>query len=321
MELRALGNTGLKVSAVSLGCWPMAGMASPGTTEEDSVATIRACLDLGVNHLDTAYCYGMSGESERFVGLTIAGHRDDFVIATKAGIQWAPGRRQVLDASPDTLRRQCETSLQRLNVDHVDLLYLHSPDGRTPIAESAAMLKRLMEEGKTRAVGASNVTLAQLIEFASACPLAAFQPPYNMLQRQIEVDTLPWCRSQGVAVMVYWPLLKGMLAGKLPRDLSLASTDSRRKYPMYQGDEWQKNMDFVDRLRDIARRAGHTVAELVINWTIHQPGITSALCGAKHPDQIRETAGGMGWQLTPEQFAEIDQALAERGAAVVKSPV
>jgi aryl-alcohol dehydrogenase-like predicted oxidoreductase len=321
MELRALGNSGLKVSAVSLGCWPMAGMCSPGTSEENSLATIRACRELGVNHLDTAYCYGMAGESERFVGQAIAGHRDEFVIATKGGIQWAPGRKQVLDASPSTLRSQCETSLRRLNVDHVDLLYLHSPDGRTPVAESAGELKRLMDEGKTRAVGVSNVTLAQLTEFAAACPLSAYQPPYNMLQRQIEADTLPWCRRNGVAVMVYWPLLKGLLAGRLPRDLTLAPTDSRRRYPMYQGDEWQKNVDFVERLRAIAQRAGHSVAELVINWTIHQPGITSALCGAKRPDQIRETAGGAGWQLTPGELADIEQSLVDRGPAAVKSPV
>ena len=321
MELRPLGTTGLKVSPVSLGCWPMAGMSSPGTSENDSLATIRACLDLGINHLDTAYCYGMSGESEQLVGRAIAGHRHEFVIATKGGIQWAPERKQVLDASPRTLRNQCDASLRRLNVEQVDLLYLHSPDGRTPIAESAGELKRLMEEGKTRAVGVSNVTLAQLTEFAAVCSVTAFQPPYNMLQRQIEADTLPWCRRHGVAVMVYWPLLKGLLAGKLPRDLVLAPTDSRRKYPMYQGDEWRKNMDFVDRLRQIAQHADRSVAELVINWTIHQPGITSALCGAKRPDQIRETAGGAGWQLTPDELADIDQALFDRGPAAIKSPV
>ena len=158
MELRPLGNSGLEVSAVALGCWPMAGMSGPGANEEDSLATIRACLELGVNHLDTAYCYGMAGESERFVGQAIAGHRHEFVIATKGGIRWAAGdgRHQVFDASPATLRHQCETSLQRLKIDCIDLLYLHAPDRQTPIAESAGALKRLMEEGKTRAVGVSN---------------------------------------------------------------------------------------------------------------------------------------------------------------------
>ena len=160
-----------------------------------------------------------------------------------------------------------------------------------------ASLRRLLEEGKTRAVGASNVTLAELEEFAAECPLAAFQPPYNMLMRQIEADTLPWCRQHGVAVLVYWPLMKGLLAGKIARDYVFGPDDSRHKYPMFLGEERQKNHDLVDRLRAIAQAAGHSVAELVINWTIHQPGITAALCGAKRPDQIRECAGGSGWQL------------------------
>ncbi len=159
-----------------------------------------------------------------------------------------------------------------------------------------ASLKRLLDEGKTRAVGASNLSLAQLVAFAAQCPLAAFQPPYNMLQRQIEADTLPWCRQQGVAVLVYWPLMKGLLSGKIRRDRVFGPDDSRRKYPAFQGAEREKNLDLVDRLSRIAHAAGHTVAELVVRWTLDQPGITSALCGAKRPEQIRETAGGSGWQ-------------------------
>jgi aryl-alcohol dehydrogenase-like predicted oxidoreductase len=151
--------------------------------------------------------------------------------------------------------------------------------------------------------------------------LAAFQPPYNMLMRQIEADTLPWCRQRGVAVLVYWPLMKGLLAGKIRRDYVFGLDDSRHKYPMFLGEERQKNHDLVDRLQEIAQAAGHTVAEVVVNWTIHQPGITVALCGAKRPDQIRECAGGAGWQLTAQQCAQIEQALQERGLADVRLPV
>ncbi len=190
-----------------------------------------------------------------------------------------------------------------------------------PVAESAGELKRLLDEGKTRAVGASNVTLAQLEQFAAECPLAAFQPPYNMLMRQIEADALPWCCQRGVAVLVYWPLMKGLLAGKISRDYVFGRDDSRHKYPMFLGEERQKNHDLVDRLQEIARAAGRSVAELVINWTIHQAGITAALCGAKRVDQIRECAGGSGWQLTAEQLAAIDEALADRGPADVRLPV
>jgi aryl-alcohol dehydrogenase-like predicted oxidoreductase len=225
------------------------------------------------------------------------------------------------DARPATLRRQCEESLRRLETDHVELLYLHAPDPDVPVAESAGQLRRLMEEGKTRAVGASNLTLAQIEAFSAACPLTALQPPYNMLMRQIEADVLPWCRRHGVAVLTYWPLLKGLLAGKIGRDQVFGPDDSRSRYPMFQGRERQKNHDLVDRLRAIAAAAGHSVAELAVNWTICQPGVAAALCGAKRPEQIRECARGSGWQLTPEQLAQIDQALAERGPADVRLPV
>ena len=320
MELRPLGNTGIFVSPIALGCWPIAGLTSPGVNDADSIATIRACFDLGINHLDTAYSYGRDGESEQLIRQALGPRRREMVIATKGGLHWDDEGRQARDASPATLRRQCETSLRRLGTDYVDLLYLHAPDPKVPVGESAAALRRLMEEGKTRCVGASNLTVEQLEEFAAACPLAAFQPPYNMLQRQIEADTLPWCRARGVAVLVYWPLLKGLLAGRLRRDETFAN-DSRRKYPMFQGEEYQKNLDFVDRLRGIAARSGRTVAQLVLNWTIHQPGITAALCGAKRPEQIRETAQAAGWRLSEEQMAEIETALAQRGLPAIRVPV
>lgn len=321
MELRALGNTGLQVSAIAMGCWPIAGMTSPNTQEADALAAIRECFDLGINHLDTAYMYGRNGESERLIARALGPRRDEMVIATKCGLHWSDEGRQLHDARPATLRRQCEESLRRLQTDRVELLYLHAPDPNVPVAESAAALKKLLDEGKTRAVGASNLSLAQLVDFAAACPLAAFQPPYNMLMRQIEADTLPWCQSHGVAVLVYWPLMKGLLAGKIARDQIFGTNDSRHKYPMFQGEERRKNHDLIDRLRAIADAAGHTVAELVLNWTIHRPGITSALCGAKRPEQIRECAGGSGWPLTAEQMAEIDRALADRGDADVRLPI
>ncbi len=254
MLYRPLANTGLKVSEVALGCWPIAGMTSPGVNDVDSVATIQACFDLGINHVDTGYCYGAHGESERLIARALGSRRKEMVIATKGGIHWTPEGVQVLDARPATLRRECEESLRRLATDHVELYYLHAPDPNVPVAESAGELKRLLDEGKMLAVGASNVTLAQLDEFSAVCPLAAFQPPYNMLLRQIEADTLPWCRRHGVAVMAYWPLMKGLLAGRIARDQVFGPDDSRRKYPMFQGEERRKNHDLVDRLQAIARR-------------------------------------------------------------------
>jgi aryl-alcohol dehydrogenase-like predicted oxidoreductase len=320
MELRPLGNTDIRVSPVALGCWPIAGMTSAGVTDEGSIATVQTCFDLGINHLDTAYMYGARGESEKLIARALGRRRDEMVIATKGGLHWDAAGNRARDARPGTLRRQCEESLRRLGTDRVDLYYLHAPDPNVPVGESAGELKRLKDEGKIRAVGASNVTLAELEAFAAECPLAAYQPLYNMLQREIEADTLPWCRERGVSVLVYWPLLKGLLAGRLRREDVLPEDDNRRKYPMFHGDEWQKNHDLVDKLRAVADEAGHTVAQLVLAWTIRQPGITAALCGAKRPEQIRDNAGAAGWALTPEQVAAIDRALAERGTPEVVSP-
>lgn len=320
MQYRPLGNTGLEVSAVALGCWPIAGMTSLDVNEADSIATIQACFELGINFLDTAYCYGAEGQSERLIARALGRRRDEMVLATKGGLHWEGGRN-THDASPQRLRLECEESLRRLETDRVELYYLHAPDPRVPLADSAGALRRLMEEGKVLAAGVSNCTLPQIEEFAAVCPLAAVQPPYNLLMREIERDILPWCREHHVAVVPYWPLMKGLLAGSLRREHVFAPGDGRAKYPQFQGQEWQRNCDLVERLRAIASQTGHTVAQLVINWTITQEGITSALCGAKRPWQIRETAGGADWELTDQQLEQIDRALADRGEPVTRPAV
>jgi aryl-alcohol dehydrogenase-like predicted oxidoreductase len=320
-ELRPLGRTDIRVSPVALGCWPISGMTSLDVHEADSLATLDAALDCGINFFDTAYGYGAAGESERLIARAIAGRRESVVIATKCGIHWGADGKRVLDARPETIRRECDESLRRLATDRVELIYLHAPDPQTPLAGSAGEFRRLLEEGKTRAIGVSNVTLAQLQEFAAVCPVSAVQPPYNMLQREIERNLVPWCREREISLCIYWPLLKGLLAGKLPRDFVFRPGDGRAKYPMFQGQEWERNQDLLDNLRTIASAVGKTVAQLVVNWTIHQPGITAALCGAKRPEQIRETAGAMGWRLTADQMRQIDAALARRGTPVVKGAV
>ena len=314
---RPLGNSGLSVSPVALGCWPIAGVTTLDTNDTDSIATIRKCFDVGINHLDTAHTYGPNGESENLIRRALGKRRDEMVLATKCGIHME-GDSFVTDGRPERLRAECDESLRRLGTDRVELLYLHTSDENIPIAESAGALRELMEAGKTRSVGASNFTVEQLEAFATVCPIVAVQMPYNMLQRDIERRTIPWCRERNIAVMVYWPLMKGLLAGRLPRDAELDERDSRRKYAMYQDDEWQRNHDFVDRLREAAELTGHTVAQLVVNWTFSQPGITCALCGAKRPAQIEETAGALGWSLSAEQRARIDAAIAERGLAAGK---
>ena len=317
IDLRPLGNSGLKVSSVALGCWPIAGVTTLDTNDADSISTIQKCFDVGVNHLDTAHVYGPNGESENLIRRALGNRRDEMVIATKCGIHYE-GSEMVTDGRPERLRSECHESLRRLGTDRVELLYLHAPDENLPIQESAGALRELLDAGKTLSVGTSNCTVEQLEDFTAVCPMVAVQMPYNMLQRGIEERTIPWCRERNIAVMVYWPLMKGLLAGKLPRNTELHKRDSRRNYPMYQCDEWQKNQDFIDALKEVAAASGRTVAQLVIAWTINQPGITSALCGAKRPAQIQETASAMNCQLTAHERYRIDAAIAARGPTATK---
>jgi aryl-alcohol dehydrogenase-like predicted oxidoreductase len=313
-SLRPIGSTNIRVTPVAMGCWPIAGITSIGVTDENSLATLRAALDSGINFFDTAYCYGYEGESERLIGRELGRDRDRIVIASKGGIHWGPDRKQVRDARPETILRECDESLKRLGFDVIDLHYLHAPDPNTPLSETAGAYRKLLDSGKVRAVGISNVTsIGQLEEFQAVCPISALQPHYNMLQREIEAEQVPWCIHNNVSIMVYWPLMKGLLAGKIGRDHQFDAKDGRQKYPIFQGEEWQRNQDFVDRLRPIAERAGRTVAQLAVAWVIQRPGITVALCGAKRPEQIEETAPAMNWRLTPQDLAEINEAILLRG--------
>jgi len=312
--LRQIGTSGLMVTPVAMGCWPIAGISSMNVTEADSLATLTAAFDAGINFFDTAYVYGYQGESEQLIARALGPQRREIIIASKCGLHWDADRKQVRDARPQTIFQECEESLKRLKTDMIDLYYLHAPDPAVPVAESAGALLRLKEQGKIRAVGVSNLTrLEDYAAFHQVCPIAADQPPYNMLQREIEADRLPWCIDHQVSTIVYWPLMKGFLAGKLKRDHVWDSRDGRKKYPVFQGQQWEKTHDFVDRLRTIADSSGITVSQLVIAWTIQQPGITAALCGAKRPEQIEETARAMDVVLSVEQREQIDRAIMERG--------
>jgi len=318
---REIGRTGIFVTPLAMGCWPITGITSVDVNPANSEATLNAALDSGINFFDTAYCYGYEGESERMIAKVLGSRREEIVIATKGGIIWGPDKKQQRAGRPEKIQQHCAESLGRLQTDCVELYYLHAPDPQVPVAESAGAFRDLIAAGKIRSAGLSNATLAQLQEFHAVCPISAYQPHYNMLQREIELSQLPWCVENHVSVMVYWPLMKGLLAGKLSREHQFDLKDGRQKYPMFQGDEWLKNQDFLDNVRPIAADAGVTLAQLVLNWTIQQPGIAVALVGAKRPDQIQDNAQALNWKLSAEQLARIDAVIAQRGASVSRSAV
>ncbi len=303
---REIGSTGILVSPVALGCWPIAGMTSLDVNDDDSRATIRAAIDAGINFLDTAFCYGANGESEKLIGEVIADCRDDVVIASKGGIHWDSDVVRHNDGSPERIIKECELSLQRMNIDVIDLHYLHSPDPEVPVEESATAFAKLLESGKIRSVGASNFKLDELKRFHAVCPISAIQNRYNMLQRGLEDEIIPWCLENHVSVMNYWPLMKGLLAGKIRRDFKFDPTDKRLSYEVFQGEHFERAQKLLDQLDLIAETCSKTVAQVVVNWCIHRPGIGSVLCGAKRAWQIEETAGAMGWKLSEAQLSAID---------------
>jgi aryl-alcohol dehydrogenase-like predicted oxidoreductase len=259
-------------------------------TDQAAVAVIAAALDAGVNHLDTAYAYGRDGESERRIAMAIRGRRDAVVLATKVGVYWQQDGSLQLTGKPQLLRQHFEESLRRLSVEQIDLLYLHAPAEDAPLAETAGFFHQMLTQGKTRAIGVSNLSVEQLSVFQAECPIVACQMRYNLLQREIEAEVLPWCREQRVSVIAYEPLALGLLTGKFSRDHHFAEDDWRSRSPLFAAEAWARNLEEVEQLRAVAEQFRCTLPQLAVGWAISRPGVTVALCGAKRPDQIRETA-------------------------------
>jgi len=230
MLLREYGTPGIEVSALALGCWPIAGMGWSGVSDEHSIATIRQALDIGMNFIDTAYMYGANGESEILVGKAIAGRREGAFIATKRGVRWEEGR-PVRDSSPARIRQELEESLRRMKIDVVDLYQVHAPDTETPFEVTANLLDELHREGKIRAIGLSNFSLEQMGAFSEAAPIHSLQPRYSMLNRSIESDILPYCIEHSVATCVYCPLERGLLTDRVRPGSEFPEDDGRRNDP------------------------------------------------------------------------------------------
>ena len=306
----------LPLSPIALGCWPMAGITSIGTSEEASRATLLAAVEAGVTHFDAAHAYGYDGEIERLIGQTLGPHRDRVTVATKGGLVWddpdptqpQAKRPQSRDARPETLRRQCNESLARLGWDCVDVYYLHAPDPAVPVAESAGAIADLIAAGKARHAGVSNFTTRdQYDAFAAECPIALDQQPWNLLQRDIEDDRVGWAASHDARTVCYWPLMKGLLAGSLRRDHTFDPKDSRQRYEVFQEPAWSRTHDLLDELREIAAGKRCTVPQLVLAATIAQPFLAAALVGAKRPDQIEETAAAMRVSLSEDERATVER--------------
>jgi methylglyoxal reductase len=328
MMNRVLGESGIEASAVGLGTWAIGGWMWGGVDESNAERAIQTSIDEGVTLIDTAPAYGF-GRSEEIVGRAIAGCRDRVVLATKCGLVWERQEGQFFFNSDErglnptgshkvyrllsaaSIREEVEASLKRLRTDRVDLYQTHWQDATTPIGETMTELLKLKAEGKIRAIGVCNATAAQMEEYRALGPLDSDQEKFSMLDRQIEQDQLPYCRAQGIAVLAYSPLALGLLSGKIDAGRKYGEGDLRQDNPRFTPENLGKVSALFEKMRPLAVNRGLTLAQLVIAWTVAQPGLTHALVGARDPDQARENAAAGRVKLTSEELTQIDQALRE----------
>jgi aryl-alcohol dehydrogenase-like predicted oxidoreductase len=311
MDLTDIPGTSLKVSPVAIGTWAIGGWMWGGTDEAESIATIRTAFDHGINIVDTAPVYGF-GRSEEIVGTAIAEGRlrSDVLIATKAGLQWEGGRVS-RNASRARIMAEVEASLRRLRTDYIDIYQVHWPDPLVTIEETAEAMHTLFKQGKIRAIGVSNFSVLQMERFRNVAPLHVLQPPYNLFERGLEKSLLPYCQYNNIAMLGYGALCRGLLSGRMHASTLFDGDDLRRTDPKFLEPRFAQYLTAVHRLDRLAqRRFGKRVIHLAVRWMLDQ-GITTALWGARHPDQLQPVDEVTGWSLDAAAKAEIDQILRE----------
>ncbi|MBB3319400.1 aryl-alcohol dehydrogenase-like predicted oxidoreductase [Rhizobium sp. BK181] len=319
--IREIGRSGVRASAVGLGTWAIGGWMWGGTDEAQSIAAIHASLDAGVTLIDTAPAYGL-GRSEEIVGKALTRRRDKAVIATKCGLVWHTQKGKHFfdqDGKPvhrylgrDSIIHEVEESLRRLGTDHIDLYITHWQDVTTPIEETVRALEELKSAGKIRAIGASNVDKAGLQQYVQTGSLDAIQERFSMIDREIEADLLPLTVQSGISTLSYSSLALGLLSGTIGPDRIFAGDDQRKGNPRFSVANRQKAKAFSDAIGPIAERHAASVAQLVIAWTLSQPGVTFALCGARNPAQALDNARAGTLRLSADDLSAIDAALAAK---------
>jgi aryl-alcohol dehydrogenase-like predicted oxidoreductase len=323
-----LGSSGPEFTRLGLGTWAIGGPWKFGwgpVDDDDSAAAIRRAVDVGINWVDTAPIYGL-GHSEEVVGRALKGYAtgEDVFVCTKCGRHTKPDGSPYGDLRPESIRRECETSLRRLGVERIDLYQIHWPDVDTeaPLEDSWATMAELIDEGKVRWIGVSNFTVDLLETCEEIRHVDSVQPPLSMVQRGALADVIPWAAEHGTGAIVYSPMASGLLSGRFDRSRldNLAEDDMRRNRPEYQEPGLSQNLELVERLRGIADQLECEVAEVAIAWTLAQDGVAGAIVGARRPDQLDQWIGAGALELSAEQLEEIDAAIAETGAGTERLP-
>ena len=318
MEFVNIPGTSIRASRIALGTWAIGGWMWGGSDEREAIKTIHAALDRGINLIDTAPVYGF-GRSEEIVGKALAmeGRRKGAIIATKAGLDWKDGK-PFRDARKTRIVEEVENSLRRLQTDIIDLYQVHWPDPNTPIAEVAEAMDALHRAGKIRAIGVSNFSPAQMDEFRKVAPLHAAQPPYNLFEREIDRDVLPYCRDRDIALLAYGSLCRGLLSGRMSEASAFSGDDLRKSDPKFQAPRFAQYLTAVKQLDRLAKeRFGKRVIDLSVRWVLDRNKMNIALWGARRADQLSPIGDALGWQIDSQVMAEIDQILRKS----IKDPV
>lgn len=313
MRARQLGNTDLELTVIGLGTWAIGGPWQFGwgpQDDADSIRTIRAAIDAGINWIDTAPIYGC-GHSETVVGRALKEMRQKPLIATKCSLLWNDKHEKISCLDHDSIIRECEDSLKRLGVEVIDLYQMHWAQPEQQLEEGWEAMAQLARQGKVRYIGASNFTVEHLRRAAKIYPAASLQPPYSMLRRDIETDLMPYCAQNNIGIVAYSPMQKGLLTGKFTKDYlkTLAPDDHRLRDPNFTGAAFEKNLRIIGALQTIAARNGRTLAQLAIAWVLRKQEVTAAIVGARKPKQIEETVKAGDWVLDEGIIEEIESVL------------
>lgn len=318
-----LGNSDVKVTPISFGAWAIGGWMWGGSDREEAVKALEASIDLGITSIDTAPVYGF-GLSEEIVGEVTALKRDKVQIMTKFGLHWDTSKG-VLHfttknnegipvnihkySSRESIIRECEQSLKRLQTDYIDLYQIHWPDTSTAIEESMEAVDRLLQQGKILAAGVSNYSTGELKRALNVIPIASNQVPYSMVERDIEREMVPFCVENNVSIIVYSPLQRGVLSGKFKPDHEFGDGDSRPASHFYKKNNIEKINTFLEELKPLASEKNASLAQVVIRWTLQRPGITSVLTGIRNEEQLQENAGALLFELSDEEMEFINARL------------
>ncbi len=314
MQIRNLGSQGLKASPLGLGCMGMSEFYGT-TNDSESIRVIHRAFDLGITFLDTADMYGPF-TNEQLVGKAIAGNRDQVTLATKFGIVrnlQDPAQRSI-NGKPEYVKSSCDASLKRLNVDVIDLYYLHRLDQSTPIEETVSAMGDLVKSGKIRGLGLSEVSASTLRRAHKTHPISAVQSEYSLWSREPEEEILATCKELGIAFVPYSPLSRGFLTGQIKKIEDFEAGDFRRNSPRFQGENFQKNLDLVRKLEDLARKKGCTPSQLALAWVIAQGDYLFPIPGTKRIKYLEENAGALTVKFTTEELREIDM-ISPKGVA------